>query len=423
MTLFRILIKQAIIMRANILILFLLLFPTLLFSQNRDPRFHDNGVIINGVRWATRNVGTTPGTFADTPEDFGGYFQWNRRTTNWANKSLASVWQNANNPCPQGWRVPTSAELEQLFNLTGSWTTRNGVNGRLFGRIPNQIFLPAAGFRINAEVLANSDEWGVYWSSTQVDASSAWDLRFNNYAASIYWTSRYYGLTIRCVSVETHREAEEVERRRLEEERRQQDEQARRQREAEAHRLQQDQHGVIINGVRWATRNVASPGTFTARPEDAGMLFQWNRRRGWTSTGANVDGWNNSPASGTSWSRVNDPCPPGWRVPTSSELALLMSSNGTHSVRQVINGVEGRLFGNAPNQIFLPAVGQRFSGTGALSDINRRGGYWSSTQDTGLRGATNAVQFWFTPTGGPARMLSGDMSNRATALSIRCVAE
>ena len=38
--------------------------------------------------------------------------------------------------------------------------------------------------------------------------------------------------------------------------------------------------GVVINGVRWATRNVDKPGTFAANPEDAGMLYQWNRKVG-----------------------------------------------------------------------------------------------------------------------------------------------
>jgi len=38
--------------------------------------------------------------------------------------------------------------------------------------------------------------------------------------------------------------------------------------------------GVVINGVKWATRNVDKPGTFVANPEDFGMLYQWNRRVG-----------------------------------------------------------------------------------------------------------------------------------------------
>ena len=32
------------------------------------------------------------------------------------------------------------------------------------------------------------------------------------------------------------------------------------------------EEGVVINGVRWATRNVAAPGTFIANPQDAGSV-------------------------------------------------------------------------------------------------------------------------------------------------------
>ena len=30
--------------------------------------------------------------------------------------------------------------------------------------------------------------------------------------------------------------------------------------------------GVVIDGIRWATRNVDAPGTFAENPEDAGMF-------------------------------------------------------------------------------------------------------------------------------------------------------
>ena len=47
--------------------------------------------------------------------------------------------------------------------------------------------------------------------------------------------------------------------------------------------LSYQDEGVVINGVKWATRNVDKPGTFAANPENAGMLFQWNRRVGWSA--------------------------------------------------------------------------------------------------------------------------------------------
>ena len=61
-------------------------------------------------------------------------------------------------------------------------------------------------------------------------------------------------------------------------------------------------YGVLINGIRWATRNVDAPGTFTQNPEDAGMLFQWNRRKGWKRVDEELlENWDRWAAEGTKW--------------------------------------------------------------------------------------------------------------------------
>ena len=43
-----------------------------------------------------------------------------------------------------------------------------------------------------------------------------------------------------------------------------------------------------------------------------------------------------------------------------------------------LNGVYGRLFGVAPNQIFLPAAGARGGDYGTLHSVGVSGYYWSS---------------------------------------------
>ena len=134
--------------------------------------------------------------------------------------------------------------------------------------------------------------------------------------------------------------------------------------------------GVVINGVRWATRNVGMPGTFVDDATDAGMFYQWNSREAWNVTDREVANWNTAPAVGMTWERTNDPCPPGWRVPTNEELRSLMDSG---SVSATIDGVSGRTFGTAPNQLFLPAAGWRDITTGILSNEGTNGLFWSST--------------------------------------------
>jgi uncharacterized protein (TIGR02145 family) len=167
----------------------------------------DTGVIINGITWATRNV-DAPGTFAANPEDYGGYFQWNRKTEIWAynrrgniSASGARAWQRANNPCPQGWRVPTQAELNRLAETGHVWTTKNGVNGYLFGRAPNQIFLPAAGTRLPDNTIDGADIWGFYWSSTRSNATDAWGLVFRQGSTFVISGSRAISQSVRCVKI------------------------------------------------------------------------------------------------------------------------------------------------------------------------------------------------------------------------------
>ena len=136
-------------------------------------------------------------------------------------------------------------------------------------------------------------------------------------------------------------------------------------------------YGVLINGIRWATRNVDAPGTFAETPECFGMFFQWNRRKGWNAADEEVENWNRRIARSNRWARRNDPCPRGWRVPTENELDYLVEAGSEWTVQ---NGVYGRLFGVAPNQFFLPAAGMRSGNYGTLRSVGVSGLYWSSTR-------------------------------------------
>ena len=170
------------------------------------------------------------------------------------------------------------------------------------------------------------------------------------------------------------------------------------------------EQGVVIDGIRWATRNVDAPGTFAKTPEDAGMIFQFNRRKGWNATDAEVDNWDNSRAPGTTWYAENDPCPEGWRVPTFAEIQSLYNSGSEWAER---NGVYGRLFGVEPYQIFLPAAGLR---RGASGEHDRAGWsyVWSSTAYDNERG----MRMWV---GYDTSSLAA--SDRANGFGVRCVAE
>jgi len=174
----------------------------------------ETGVVINGVTWATRNVGA-PKTFVTNPEDAGMFYQWNRPTA-WTAGSVSgwdisnptgTTWETANDPSPAGWRVPTKAELQSLLNttyVTQVWTTLNGINGRRFTDIAtgNSIFLPAAGYldRNNGSLLS-AGSTGLYWSNTANNSDDAGylSLGMSTSAAAVGNSYRTSGLSVRCV--------------------------------------------------------------------------------------------------------------------------------------------------------------------------------------------------------------------------------
>ena len=66
------------------------------------------------------------------------------------------------------WRMPTTAELQELFdNCTSVWTMQNGVEGRLFTSNVNgnSIFFPAAGY-YERTTINNRETDGYYWTSS-----------------------------------------------------------------------------------------------------------------------------------------------------------------------------------------------------------------------------------------------------------------
>jgi uncharacterized protein (TIGR02145 family) len=151
----------------------------------------------------------------------------------------------------------------------------------------------------------------------------------------------------------------------------------------QTNREQALQKSVLINGVHWASSNVAAPGVFTSSPENAGMLYQWNRKKAWTAVAGSTIRWDvGNTSHRDTWEKVNDPSPEGWRIPTLEEVKMLCDKDKVNSEWTTINGVRGRKFTDKTNgnSIFLPAVGYRRAGSnGALLNAAEFGTYWSNT--------------------------------------------
>ncbi|MDR1756470.1 MAG: hypothetical protein LBR65_05875 [Culturomica sp.] len=164
-----------------------------LFIDDVSASSASDAVMINGVRWATRNVDAT-GTFAAKPENYGQHYRWNN-STGFApgddfpvklpptSINFGSDWSSANSPCPEGWRIPAYDEMLGSLETTSltprEWILLNGVRGMRYVEesTGNAVFLPAAGWRPNSDngSLNNSNEYGRYWTSSR---NSIGDARY-----------------------------------------------------------------------------------------------------------------------------------------------------------------------------------------------------------------------------------------------------
>ena len=109
-------------------------------------------------------------------------------------------------PCPDGWRVPTYAELNGLIRNRSSWTSEGGQPGYWFSgassytkNVP-QVFFPAAGYRSLAGNVYNRGYYGYYWSSSPINIYYAYSLNFGLSSANMNnFLSRANGYSVRCV--------------------------------------------------------------------------------------------------------------------------------------------------------------------------------------------------------------------------------
>lgn len=310
----------------------------------------------SGIKWADCNVG------ADNPEDPGLYFQWgdnegfSKDSGKYCNGTRVAErnWTgdySATHGCMLGnsdnipadpyfdaarkhmgapWRMPTTQEIQELFNdsyTTHQWTTRNGMNGYLVTSKSNDnsIFLPAAGYFDEG-----FDEFGYnghYWSSSFLDEESAFSLSFSSGAVSPGDN------LLRCVGFSVRAVYED---------------------------------GIDLglpSGTKWAACNLGA-----TTPWDNGLYFSWGNVTGHTGTdGYSFDSttYNSTPGktltgdipANATYDAAYAIKGSGWRIPTKAEIQELVN-NCTHEETSV-NGVTGMLFRSKinGNRIFFPYAG------------------------------------------------------------------
>ena len=163
------------------------------------------------VLWATSNVG------ASSPSDYGDYYAWGETKTKSSYTEENSKTYNVDMPdisgepkydaatanWGEGWRMPTTEELDELVDKCDwQWTTQGGHNGyKVTGPNGNSIFLPAAGGRYGSSLYLARD-YGRYWSSAPngSNTQNAYDLFINRGYHGVDWSSRDGGKSVRPVS-------------------------------------------------------------------------------------------------------------------------------------------------------------------------------------------------------------------------------
>lgn len=192
---------------------------------------------------ATIGKTTNDDPFTPSWRLIGGYWQWGRKgpdpsqwydtntehfahgptglSSNEANDSAVSGWdqtdapdgawsdsaKTSNDPCSQGFRVPTKVQWQGVIDnntssTVGTWDANftNYSAARLFG---SDLMLPAAGLRALWDgVLEDSrGSLGSYWSSTKDSMGSFWGLSVDSDTANVYLSgSGRGGRSVRCIA-------------------------------------------------------------------------------------------------------------------------------------------------------------------------------------------------------------------------------
>jgi len=181
----------------------------------------------NNMCWLDRNLGASRvATVLNDASAYGDYFQWGRlddghqastsgentilsisdepghsnfiygmdNPYDWRSSPNNNLWQGIsgiNNPCPNGWRLPTSAEwnVERL-----SWSSNDSA-----GAFASPLKLTVPGFRHHQTAhFTTIGSYGYYWSST-VSGVSIFNLGLYTNGTSIIPFHRAFAFSVRCL--------------------------------------------------------------------------------------------------------------------------------------------------------------------------------------------------------------------------------
>jgi uncharacterized protein (TIGR02145 family) len=177
-------------------------------------------VEIAGYKWAKSNV-DAPGIFAPNETDFGMLYQYGQNVgwredlssspsdMSWLiNEDIDGYWDMVNNnPCPEGWVVPTKLQLEALLtnDVTRTWVenyAESGKSGYTFTEGSKVLFLPEA-YSLSKNMDWTTFEHGAYWCRSdeeqELNLSSMDYLGIDKEGVGMNVWPAACGFSVRCV--------------------------------------------------------------------------------------------------------------------------------------------------------------------------------------------------------------------------------
>ena len=170
-------------------------------------------------------------------------------------------------------------------------------------------------------------------------------------------------------------------------------------------------------GIYWQWGNLTESADGPVGPGTGNSQTNEDTTIGWVNASAPNDSWLDASKTG------NDPCPPGFRVPTKDQWNgvlihnLVSNAPGSTWIKSISNYTSGKKFGS---YLMLPASGWRdgdpTGSKGALDDRGNTGQYWSSTE----QGSINIIsEYLFFDN----NQIVVGQSFRNNGHPVRCIAE
>ncbi|MDE7355360.1 MAG: hypothetical protein K2N21_01115, partial [Rikenellaceae bacterium] len=321
----------------------------------------------------------------------------------------ASNWNDQ--PCPNGYRLPTNTEFQNLINNTtrtsgGGWKESDYGYIALTLKTDNskKLEFPAVGCRNASGTLVNAGIWGDYWSSTTQSADISYNLYFTSGEVNVGQSNKQSAINVRCVRGEIVPDID-------------------------------PNQTITVGNIEWMQVNLANPkqaaggATFATklpsqcsgvREESHGKFYQWGVNVAWSSTGASDGGtpnssWQTSTSYPTNWN--TQPCPDGYRMPTKDEFDNLINNsnrtNGGDWSETDYGYIILTLKTDTSKKLEFPAVGYRLHSDGSLGNAGTWGNYWSS-----IAGASSGAYVMYFSN---SSLAVSDNNNKRGGFSARCV--